>query len=276
MIVLPDTWVARLGNENLFDKLFSLQGRILREQEGRKTVHFTFEGKTYYGKFHSGVGWREIFKNISQFRLPVLGAQNEWKAIQGLKRLGLKSMDIVGFGKRGINPARIQSFVITEELAGTISLENFCRDWEESPPENKLKRGLLAETARIARIMHGNGINHRDFYLCHLLFDINAKGDEEAAPAPSLYLIDLHRAQIRKKTPRRWIIKDLAALYFSSMDIGLTRNDIFRFVKLYTGKTLRKALKHDQKMWRKVIKRAESLYWKTWEKPPVHPCLKEG
>ena len=38
-----------------------------------------------------------------------------------------------------------------------------------------------------------------------------------------LYLIDLHRMQLRRKTPSRWIVKDIAGLYYSSMDIGLTK-----------------------------------------------------
>jgi heptose I phosphotransferase len=36
-------------------------------------------------------------------------------------------MPLAGYGKRGINPAKIQSFVITEELTNTASLEDFCR-----------------------------------------------------------------------------------------------------------------------------------------------------
>jgi hypothetical protein len=47
---------------------------------------------------------------------------------------------------------------------------------------------------------------------------------------PIIPLIDLHRAQLRKKTPRRWVVKDVAGLYFSVMDIGLTQRDLFRFV----------------------------------------------
>ena len=50
-----------------------------------------------------------------------------------------------------------------------------------------------------------------------------------------LYLIDLHRVQMRARTPRRWIEKDVAALHFSSMNIGLTRRDRLRFMKSYRG-----------------------------------------
>jgi len=59
-----------------------------------------------------------------QFRLPVLGARNEWLAIQRLQRLDIDTMTLVGYGERGSNPAQRQSFVITEALEETVSLED--------------------------------------------------------------------------------------------------------------------------------------------------------
>ena len=49
--------------------------------------------------------------------------------------------------------------------------------------------------------MHSNGINHRDYYICHFLLDVSA---------------DV-----------------LTMLYFSSMRIGLTWHDIYRFMSEY-------------------------------------------
>ena len=61
-------------------------------------------------------------------------------------------------------------------------------------------------------------------------------------------VIDLHRAQIRAKVPRRWRDKDLIGLYFSSMNIGLTQRDIWRFMKVYFGMPLRKILSLEQNL----------------------------
>src|SRR5690606_4611652 len=55
-------------------------------------------------------------------------------------------------------------------------------------------------------------------------------------------LIDLHRAQVRPSVPRRWRDKDLAGLYFSALDIGLTRRDRLRFLKHYFQRPLRRIL----------------------------------
>jgi hypothetical protein len=118
-----------------------------------------------------------------------------------------------------------------------------------------LKRRLISEVATIAKQMHGNGVNHRDFYLCHLRF----KTDGTAYPSP-IHVMDLHRAQLRVRTPRRWAIKDIAGLYFSAMDAGLSRSDRLRFIKTYRARSLRDTLADEQSFWREVEQRAIDLY----------------
>ena len=260
MLVLPDSWLDRWKDRDVFEQLFALEGKVYREQKGRKTLGFPLNGKQYFGKFHSGVGWKEIVKNLFQFRLPIFGARNEWRAIKHLDQLGIKTMSLVGYGKRGWNPARLQSFVITEDLTDTVSLENFCRDWTTSPPDFTLKQALIKEVATIARKLHQHGMNHRDFYICHFLLDIS-NGMETIGPnSLRLYLIDLHRVQIRGSVPRRWRVKDIAALYFSSMDIGLTQRDILRFIRIYENKPLRESIKEDRGFWWNVKRRGTRLY----------------
>lgn len=269
MIVLPTPWIERWQSRDIFEQLFALEGRVLKEKEGRKTLCFTFDEKRYFAKLHRGIGWKEITNSLLRLHLPVLGAQNEWRAIQCLEQLGIKTMRLVGYGRRGWNPARIQSFVITEELADVVSLEDFCRDWPTSPPGYALKRALITEVAKIARTLHEHGINHRDLYICHFLLDISG-GQEKLDPAClRLYLIDLHRVQIRHYVPSRWRVKDIAGLYFSTMDIGLTRRDLLRFVQVYRNKPLRISLQEDKIFWRRVRRRGIELYQKLSRKPPV-------
>jgi len=50
---------------------------------------------------------------------------------------------------------------------------------------------------------------------------------------------------VRAVTPRRWRDKDLAALHFSALDIGLTRNDLLRFVRVYFARPLRMVLRQE-------------------------------
>jgi heptose I phosphotransferase len=58
-------------------------------------------------------------------------------------------------------------------------------------------------------------------------------------------VIDLHRAQVRATTPRRWRDKDLAGLYFSALDIGLTQRDLLRFLRAYFPWSLRETLRRE-------------------------------
>lgn len=241
---------------NPFAKIMQLQGEVFRELEGRRTQRIQLAGKVYFIKQHFGVGWKEIFKNLLQGRLPVLSAKNEWQAIQRLEQLQIATPELSAFGCQGLNPARLQSFIITAELRDTQSLEDFCKEWKKHPPAFKIKKNLIESVAKIARTMHENGINHRDFYICHFL---KRKADNEN---PKLYLIDLHRAQIRTKVPTRWLIKDLAGLYFSSKDIGLTQKDLLRFIKTYRGTQLRTIFNQEENFWLKVKHRGDKLFQK--------------
>lgn len=69
-------------------------------------MKFQLEGKTYYRKLHTGIGWREIIKNFLQLKMPVTGASNEWLAINRVHELGLDSLNALAYGCKGHNPAK--------------------------------------------------------------------------------------------------------------------------------------------------------------------------
>lgn len=241
-----------------FEQLMTLAGQVFREQKGRVTQRVQIGNKYYFIKQHKGVGWKEICKNIVTGRFPVLSAKQEYMAIQALDHLQIDVPKIAAFGLQGKNPAQLHSFILLEELTNTISLEDFCRAWHLKRPNFKLKQKMIAEIARIARIMHAHGINHRDFYICHFLLDIQTLQNEKI----KLFLIDLHRAQIRRKIPWRWQIKDLAGLYFSSKEIGLTSRDKYRFMQCYRQQKLRDIFNDEKFFWEKIKQRGEKLYCK--------------
>jgi heptose I phosphotransferase len=243
---------------------------VYRSKEGRKTLRFECGGKPYFLKLHSGVGWSEILKNLMQLRLPVLGASNEYLAVESLRKIGVDTMSVAAYSSEGHNPAAQRSLIITDDLVGTISLEDYCADWAMSPPAPGVRVALIKKLADSARRMHEAGINHRDFYLCHFhLAHETLAGNTWRSVNIRCYLIDLHRAQIRRKTPHRWQVKDLAGLYFSAMDAGLSRRDLHRFMHYYTQGGLREALGEGAEMWGEVAQRAAKLYRKDHgEEPP--------
>ncbi len=264
MVLRPDLHSALQQSNDLFETILSLRGEVVREMDGRRTLRFSLNGQRFFLKAHFGIGWKEIFKNLSQLRLPVLGAKNEWQAIQRLEPLGIATTTLVGYGIKGLNPARLNSFVITEALEHTVTLEVFCRSWKADPPASpgaiRFKRALIMKVAEIGRCLHENGMNHRDFYLCHFRLNLSEGNEALFAQPPRLYLMDLHRVQMRKHTPRRWIVKDIGSLYFSSMDIGLSLRDLYRFMIRYRNKPLRAVLQEDADFWEDVRVRARKLY----------------
>jgi heptose I phosphotransferase len=256
-LYLRDDFARAWQGRDPFAEVDALQGKIYRNVKGRRTLEFEFEGRAYFAKIHHGIGWSEIIKNLLTLRLPILGAENEWQAIARLTQLGVATMTAVAYGSRGWNPARRVSFIVTEALQHTISLEDYCARWVRQRPPLARKRRLLDALASISRTLHQHGICHRDYYLCHfLLHDVAAF---EKGAAPKLSLIDLHRALIDEHLPRRWVIKDVAGLYFSALHVGLNRHDFLHFVKCYSGKSLREALSEDAEFWNAVQHKALQL-----------------
>ncbi|MBL0166645.1 MAG: lipopolysaccharide core heptose(I) kinase RfaP [Propionivibrio sp.] len=256
LLIIDEPFKTLWSARDPFVAVEALKGEVFRELEARRTLRSEVAGRGYFVKIHRGVGWAEIVKNLLSLRLPVLGAGNEWLAIQRLTSLGVDTMHCVAFGQRGSNPATRHSFIVTEELAPTISLEDFCRNWPGQAPPPAFKRALIARVADMAGRMHRGGVNHRDFYLCHFLLHLDPT---PTADRLKLSIIDLHRAQVREKLPRRWRDKDLASLYFSALNIGLTRRDGLRFLRVYFGCSLRDILNQEAVLLGYLAREAERL-----------------
>ena len=256
-LMLAEPFKSLWAGRDPFTEVERLEGEVYRELEARRTLRTVVDGNGFFVKIHRGIGWGEIFKNLLTAKLPVLGAGQEWKAIERLKEVGVPTMTAVAYGEKGSNPADQHSFIVTEELAPTVSLEDFSINWLKQPPEPALKRALIAEVARMTGMMHRGGVNHRDCYICHFLLHI----DKPVTAADfKLSIIDLHRAQTRPAITQRWRNKDLAALYFSALDIGLTRRDKLRFLKGYFQQPLRQILAEEAALLAWLEGKANKLY----------------
>jgi len=255
-VTLKEPFASLWAGRDPFVEVERLEGEVFRELEARRTLRTEVDSKGYFVKIHRGVGWGEIIKNWTTLKAPVLGAGQEWQAIAALQQAGVPTMTAVAYGEKGRNPAAQHSFIITEELAPTISLEDLSVDWPANPPLPQLKRALIERVAQMTRQMHRAGVNHRDCYICHFLLHTDQPLSVDNVP---LSLIDLHRAQIRRKVPLRWRNKDLAGLYFSALNIGLTRGDKLRFLRTYFGQPLRQVLKQEAPLLRALERKAAKL-----------------
>ncbi len=242
--------------EDALQKAFALQGEVFRDVPGRRTLRVELGGKAYFVKLHYGVGWPEVVKNWLQFKWPVVGAENEFVACQGLAAAGITAPVPAAFYCSPGNMATRRSFVLCDELQGYTSLEDVTDSWPDSPPTPLQRHRLLYAVASFACSFHQQGFIHRDFYICHLL----ANDVDLAEGRVALAVLDLHRARRFDQVPERWLKRDLAALLFSTFDLGFTQRDWLRFIRLYTGLPLRQVLAEQGPFWQGVFTRAEKLY----------------
>jgi len=269
MIYVKPEFQSYFADCKSIEDFFAIEGPIARQTHNRKVMRFERDGESFYIKLHFGLGWQEIFKNWLSGRQPIYSARTEWRALNRLKEVGVASIEPVAYGVVGHNPANLRSFIITRDLGQLPDMREYTRDWPNKPPHPREKRLLIRQVAEMARRMHQAGINHRDFYICH--FMMRELATQTAYKQFQLYLIDLHRAQCRERVPYRWWVKDIGSIYFSALDIGLTRRDFLRFLYLYSGKTHRQLGRAEQKFWRDVKKRAAQIYRRDFKREAQFP-----
>jgi tRNA A-37 threonylcarbamoyl transferase component Bud32 len=246
---------------NSFDDFMRLEGMVAKSAvRERLTQRLDVDGVTVYLKKHFFPGIREILKNLVRFRFP-LGALNEWQALLAFHAHNIPTMTPICAGRKPLLwKIDKESFLLTDDLGEVSRLNDFLRVNGSIPCRGKVletKKRILDNLAEITRKMHSAGINHRDYYLYHILMDSKER----------LYVIDLHRVTVRDKVGKRWMVKDLAALLFSSLAVPVTRGQRLAFYKRYMqinrlsakDKTLirlivkkcNKIARHTEKMYRK-------------------------
>ena len=124
LIVLEESLKNLLSKKDPVEVVMELEGKIYRQYANRVTKEFLINNEKYFVKYHKGVGWKEIIKNFIQFKRPVLGARQEWDALNKLKACQISCPEPVAFFSKGINPAKKISFIITKSLTDTVSLED--------------------------------------------------------------------------------------------------------------------------------------------------------
>ena len=263
MFVRADLYPLFSTEQSVGD-FMNIDGEVVKHVvKSRRISRFERHGHEFYMKCHYGVGWGEILKNLLTLRLPVTSARNEWQALNALKQLGIDSMEVAAYGSEGWSPASKQSFIITDALTETQDVEQWLAALgaaARSRAQLCSKRRILLAIGRLAGKLHGNGINHRDFYLCHFRLRPTELAGLQSDEQPRLYLMDLHRAQIRRRVPLRWLVKDLSGLLYSGMYsphyLPLTLRDYLRMVEAYCGIPWRQCLRQRRRLWEKVLRRA--------------------
>jgi len=157
----------------------------------------------------------------------------EWNNLLAFHESKLPAVTPVAAGSRLRADGVKESFVMTVALDNYRPLDEYIAEryvkQAKDPMQMGERRTLIRLVAAQTRRMHWTGFSHRDFYLCHIFV---RKLDDEAF---DLKIIDLRRAGYRKARRKRWWIKDLAQLHYSSLCLPLSDRDRLRFFVAYGG-----------------------------------------
>lgn len=193
-----------------------------------------------YIKRYRPVGLREHLKNLFSLRPLIFdGAFHEWNALFAFHAAGLHTMLPIAVAKTSEG-----SCLMTLGIIDYVRLSDLARDlFADRAAHRDRIRALLRKTARLAAKVHSHGFAHQDFYLVHIFV--------KEAEQDRLYLIDLQRLIYQKKLSRRWRVKDLAQLLYSS-EAYLTATDKMYFWKHYATAETR----HDRTLIRAILEKA--------------------
>ena len=94
-LILAEPFKTLWAGRDAFAEVEKLDGQVYRELDARRTLRTEVDGHGFFVKIHRGIGWAEILKNLITAKLPVLGAGQEWLAIQRLQEVGVPTMTAV-------------------------------------------------------------------------------------------------------------------------------------------------------------------------------------
>ncbi len=174
----------------------------------------------------------------------------EFETAQQLIEAGINTPKTIAHGTQWGTIFEKRSFIITEKIPDAEALERKLPDYfngHETVENLKQQRQFITWLAGFIRKFHETNFRHRDLYLSHIFYSDN----------DNFYLIDLARAFQPLFFNRRFQIKDIAQIYYSSPGKYFSRTDRMRFYINYTGQ--QKLSKTDKDFVRKVIKKVKQM-----------------
>lgn len=198
------------------------EGELIKRIQSRSVVRFTLRDDGRERRFYLKRHFRErprprLGIGRHKRRRPASQGMVEFDNCRLFRRHGLLTVEPVVAGERRLRDFGTESFLVTEDFAPFISLEDLIRDhpgFFEGEAGRGRKHTLLTEIARQARQMHSAGFHHLDFNATHILIH-----HEEAASKPyAIAFFDLQRVDINMWSRWRWMNKGLARLNYTLPD----------------------------------------------------------
>lgn len=227
-------WPDRVMSVEARDREHRKQGRSI----GRWTVSDGTDSLSTFLKRHYRLHWTAgLLATLFPGRAWTPGMQ-EWHHLRWAADNGVPVPRAVAAGEFVGPWFRLQGFLAVEELAGMLPLHEavpLALARLDPAAFARWKRGLTAELARLARLLHNRKAFHKDLYFCHFYIPDDFTRAEPADWANRVVMIDFHRLGRHPLTALWWRVKDLGQLLYSSEVAGVTARDRLRFWKLYRG-----------------------------------------
>lgn len=165
---------------------------------------------------------------------------------------GLATALPVAMGEREIAGSKTQSFLITQDFAPLLSLEDIIRNSPHllvGETNRGRRQRLLFAAADYARRMHQSGFNHQDYNATHILLHEHDLDTQEQAM--QLAVFDLQRVATNRFSAWRWPIKSLAELNYTLPEDLFGKDERLILLKSYLGTTELTLL--NRLLWRAIL-----------------------
>jgi hypothetical protein len=165
-------------------------------------------------------------------------AGTEFENARQLAQAEIPAAEAVAFGQDNVGPWERRSFILLREVPG-VSLERWVPDNlfpADQERDCARRRERLDDLARSVAKFHRAGFVHRDLYLSHIFIQPGraAGGDVSVGRSRDEFrLIDLQRVFRPRRRHRRWVVKDLAALNYSTPIDRVGPRERLRFLCRY-------------------------------------------
>jgi heptosyltransferase-2 len=231
---MDDVFLFSKGKNLSKDNLAAFRQRIVFDTDSPKTTLFL---KRYQNvpKLRQKRNWLARRKRVSMMDC-------DRRPAEDLRKLGINTPQTIAYGQQWQGLFEKRSFIITEKIPASASLEEKLPDYFLHQRKNFIKN-----LAAFIRKFHKTGFRHRDLYLCHIFCN----------PQSQFTLIDLNRAFKPRFFPGRYLTKDLAQLYYSAPGKTFTKSDRLRFFLAYLQKD--KLSKEDKVLIKKIKSKAQKM-----------------
>ena len=156
-------------------------------------------------------------KRFPKVRSSATPADVEVNGIRALQVEDIPTAPLVGWGRT----RDLRSFVITQDLTGYVPADKLI---STGTPFDR----IIQPTAKIAANLHNCGLHHQDMYLCHFYVKF---GENSAIDVRLIDAARVGRMGFLSRT--RWIVKDLAQFWFSTMSLPITQGQRMEWLDEY-------------------------------------------